>query len=195
MYYAPVRSPEKPGMPILGYFVVVGAALTALLFAADATMTKPTRLSFASNFYGLPPEYRGEPGTPRRTQPEPEIASFALAAETTGSAPAAEPQQAAAAPQVAKPAKQPQRKVVVHKRHPRQEEDDWFGNNNRRDFASNSRDPFSSNYRERDSFSSNSREREREPSWRDTWASGSFDQQRERGSRRASRQNNDFWFR
>jgi hypothetical protein len=192
MYYAPVRSPKKLGMPVLGYFVVVGTALTALLFAADATMVKPAKLSVASNFYGLPPEYRGEPGTPRRAEPEPPIASFALAAETTGAAPAAEPQHTAAAPQVAKP-KPPQRKVVVHKRQPRQDEDDWFGNNNRREYA-NSRDPFSSNYRERDSFS-NSNYREREPSWRDTWASGSFDQQRERGSRRASRQNNDFWFR
>jgi hypothetical protein len=178
-------------MPVLGYFVVVGAVLMALLFAADAYMDKPAKLSFASNFYGLPAEYKGEPGT-RRPEPRPEIA---LAAETTGAAPAKEPQLAAAAhqpaPAVAKPAKAPPRKVV-HKRQPRQEEDDWFGNNNRRDFAS-SRDPFSSNYRERDTFSSY---REREPSWRDSWASGAFDQQRERGSRRASRQqNNDFWFR
>jgi len=187
MYYAPQRSPEKPGMPVLGYFVVVGAALTALLFAADAYLEKPTKLSFASNFYGLPAEFRGEPGTPRRSVPEPEIASFSLAAaETTGSAPAAEPPHVAAAPEVVKPAKQP-RKVVVHKqRQPRQEDEDWFGNNNRREFA-NSRDPFSSN-----SFSNS---REREPSWRESWASGSFDQQRERGSRRASRQNNDSWFR
>jgi hypothetical protein len=185
MYYAPRRSPEKPGMPVLGYFVVVGAALTALLFAADAYMAKPTKLSFASNFYGLPPEYRGEPGTRRPAEPTPQIASFSLAAaETTGTAPAAEPPHVAAAPEVAKPAKQPPRKVVAHKRQPRQEDEDWFGNNNRRDFA-NSRDPFSSN-----SFSNS---REREPSWRDSWASGSVEQPRERGSRRASRQNNDFW--
>ena len=193
MYYAPRYSPDKPGMPILGYFVVVGAALTALLFAADAYMAKPAKLSFASNFYGLPAEYKGEPGT-RRPEPRPEIASTV---ETTGSAPKAEMQLAAApqlAPEVAKPVKQPPRKVVHKQRQPRQEDEDWFGNNGRRDYA-NSRDPFSSNYRERDSFS-NYRDREREPSWRDSWASGSFDQQRERGSsRRASRQNNDFWFR
>jgi hypothetical protein len=192
MYYAPQRSPEKPGMPVLGYFVAVGAALTALLFAADAYVERPAKLSFASNFYGLPAEFRGEPGTRRPAVPEPQVASFSLAAETTGSAASAEPPHVAAAPEVVKPAKQPPRKVVVHKqRQPRQEEEDWFGNNNRRDFAS-SRDPFSSNYRERDSFSNS---REREPSWRDSWASGAFDQQRERGSRRASRQNNDFWFR
>lgn len=190
MYYAPARSPEKPGMPILGYFVVVGAALTALLFAADAYMAKPTKLSFASNFYGLPAEYKGEPGT-RRPEPRPEVASTA---ETTGSAPKSELQLAAAAPQaapeVAKPVKQPRKVVHKQQRQPRQEDEDWFGNNNRRDFA-NSRDPFSSNSRERDSFSSY---REREPSWKDSWASGAFDQQ-QRGSRRASRQNNDSWFR
>src|SRR5690349_2818057 len=98
MYYAPVRAPEKPGMPLLGYFVVVGAALTALLFAADAYMAKPTKLSFASNFYGLPDEYKGEPGT-RRPDPRPEPVSLALAGETTGSAPAAEPQHVAPAPE------------------------------------------------------------------------------------------------
>jgi hypothetical protein len=177
-------------MPVLGYFVVVGAVLTALLFAADAYMVKPAKLSFASNFYGLPDEYKGEPGT-RRPEPRPEIASTA---ETTGSAPKSELQLAAAAPQpapeVAKPVKQPPRKVVHKQRQPRQEEEDWFGNNNRRDYAN--RDAFSSNYRERDSFSNS---REREPSWRDSWASGAFDQPRERGSRRAARQNNDFWFR
>lgn len=191
MYYAPTRSPEKPGMPILGYFIVVGAALTALLFVADATMVKPTKLSFASNFYGLPDEFKGEPGT-RRPEPRPEVASTA---ETTGSAPTSELQLAAAAPQpapeVAKPVKPQPRKVVHKQRQPKQEDEDWFGNNNRRDFA-NSRDPFSSNNRERDSFSGY---REREPSWKDSWASGAFDQARERGSRRASRQNNDNWFR
>ena len=34
-------------MPVLGYFAVVGGVLTALLFAADAYMVKPAKLSFA----------------------------------------------------------------------------------------------------------------------------------------------------
>lgn len=184
MYYAPPRSPDKAGMPVLGYFLVVGGALLGMLFAADAFMPKPKSLSFASNFEGLPADYKGEPSS-KRPQITPHIASITPVAETTGAAPAAaepaaEPKQAApqAAPAAAKPVKQPRK--VVHKRQ-RQEDDDWFGNNNRRDFASGSRDPFSSTYRDR------------EPSWRDSWASGAFDQPRERSSRRASRQNNDFW--
>jgi hypothetical protein len=171
-------------MPLLGYFVVVGTALTALLFAADAYMPRPGALSFASNFDGLPADYKGEPAS-RRPAPAPHIASIGPVAETTGFALASEPPRQASAPPVAqqqpaqeaaKPAK-PARKIVHRK--PRQDEDNWFGGNNgRRDFAFGSRDPFSS----------------REPSWRDSWASGSFDQPRETRSRRsASRPNTDFW--
>ena len=165
-------------MPLLGYFIVVGTALTAMLFAADATMSRPERVSFASNFYGLPAEYRGEPNS-RRPTPAPAIASIAPVAETTGSAPAKE--EHAAAPQpapardTAKPAK-PQRKIV-HKRQ--RQDDDEFGGNSRRDFAFSSRDSFGWS---------------REPSWRDSWASGGFDQPRERAGRRSvSRPNGDFW--
>jgi hypothetical protein len=175
-------------MPLLGYFGVVGTALTALLFAADAYMPRPANLSFASNFDGLPADYKGAPAT-RRPSPAPAIASTKPEPETTGFALASEPKQQAVAQQqqpaqeTAKPAKPQQRKVVHRK--PRQDEDDWFGGNNRRDFAFGSREPFSS--REPSS---------REPSWRDTWAaSGAFEQPREtRSSRRsASRPNNDFW--
>jgi hypothetical protein len=186
MYIVPRAAPDKPGMPLLGYFVVVGTALTALLFAADAYMPRPAGLSFASNFDGLPADYKGEPAS-RRPAPAPHIASIAPVAETTGSAPASEPKAQASSPvaqqqpvqEAAKPAK-PQRKIVHRK--PRQDENDWFGGNNgRRDFASGSRDPFSSS-------------REREPSWRDSWAAGGFDQPRETRSRRsASRPNTDFW--
>lgn len=157
-------------MPVLGYFVVVGSILTALLFAADAYMPRPDKLTFANNFDGLPAEYKGEPDT-RRSTPAPAIASIAPVAETTGSAtPREEP--AAAAPQPAQEAAKakPQRKVMYKRQ--RQDDDDWFGGNNRREFAFGS---------------------PREPSWRDSWASGAFDRPRERVSRRASRQNNDFW--
>jgi hypothetical protein len=166
-------------MPLLGYFVVVGTVLTGLMFAADAYMPRPTSLSFASNFDGLPADYKGEPAS-RRPMPAPAIASTKPEPETTGFALASEPRQQPAvaqqqpAQETAKPAKPQQRKVVHRK--PRQDDDDWFGGNNgRRDTAFGSR----------------------EPSWRDSWASGGgmFDQPREtRSSRRsASRPNNDFW--
>jgi hypothetical protein len=175
-------------MPVLGYFVVVGAVLTGLLFAADAYFPKPSGLSFASNFEGLPASFKGEPT--RRPAAAPHIAPAPAIAEAAtvalaAAAPAAEapkvspPVAQQPAHEAARPAAKQQRKVV-HKK-PRQDEDDWFGNNNsRRDFAFGARDPFSSS---------------REPSWRDSWAAGSFDQAREtRSSRRsAARPNNDFW--
>jgi hypothetical protein len=181
-------------MPVLGYFAVVGAALTALLFAADAYMPKTGGLSFASNFEGLPASYKGEPK--RRPAAAPHIApapaiaertSFALAAATPAAAAPAAPAPQVSPPvaqhqpvhEAAKPAAKPRVKVA-HRKPQRQDEDDWFGgNNSRRDVAFGSRDPFSS----------------REPSWRDSWAAGSFDQAREtRSSRRsAARPNNDFW--
>ena len=181
MYIVPRAAPERLGMPILGYFLVVGSVLTAMLFAADAYMPRTEKLTFASNFDGLPASYKGDPAS-RRSAAAPHIASTAPVAETTGFALASEPRQqtAAVAPEAAKPAK-PERKIV-HKRQ-RQDDDDWFGGSNRRDFAFGSRDSFGSS------------SREREPSWRDTWASGAFEQPREtRSSRRsASRTNNDFW--
>ena len=160
-------------MPILGYFVVVGSVLTALLFAADAYMPRHDKLSFASNFDGLPASYKGEPS--RRPAPAPRIASTAPVAETTGFALASEPARRTSTPvaqqQPVQETAKPQRKVV-HKK-PRQDDDDWFGGNGRRDTAFGSR----------------------EPSWRETWASGAFDQPRETRSSRnsASRPNNDFW--
>ena len=168
-------------MPLLAYFAVVGTVLTGLMFAADAYMPRPASLSFASNFDGLPADYKGEPASRRpvrapsiaSTKPEPETTGFSLASEPKQQL-AAVAQQKQPAPDAAKPAK-PQPRKVVHKK-PRQDDDDWFGgNNSRRDFAFGSR----------------------EPSWRDSWASGGgmFDQPREtRSSRRsASRPNNDFW--
>jgi hypothetical protein len=142
-------------------------------------MPKRTNLSYASNFDGLPADYKGEPAS-KRPGNTPHIASITPAAETIGAAPAAGPKQAAPqpAPAVAAKAVKPQRKVVVVHRRQRQDDDGWSGgNNNRRDFAFGSRDPFSSGYRE--------------PSWRDSWASSEFEQPRV--SRRAARSNNDYW--
>jgi len=164
-------------MPLLGYFLVVGSVLTGLMFAADAYMPRPANLSFASNFDGLPADYKGEPS--RRPAPAPRIASTKPEPETTGFSLASEPRQQPAAavvpqqpaPEAAKPAK-PQPRKVVHRKPPRQDDDDWFGGNNRRDTAFGSR----------------------EPSWRDTWASGAFEQPREtRSQRNASRPNTNFW--
>ena len=61
MYYAPRLAPEKPGMPVLGYFTVVGGILLGLMFVADAYMPRHEHLSFVSNVDGLPAAYKGEP--------------------------------------------------------------------------------------------------------------------------------------
>jgi hypothetical protein len=168
-------------MPVLGYFAVVGILLTAGLFVADATMTRPARMSVTSNFDGLPAEYKGAPNT-RRPERAPAIASIEPVAETTGSAPAKEEHVATPAPAPARPAvkpAKPQHKVVVHRRQRQDDDPNWFGGDSRRDFAFGPRG---------DSFGWS-----REPSWRDSWAAGGFDQPRERFSRRAFPQNNDNW--
>src|SRR5262245_21678995 len=121
MYYAPPYSPEKPGMPVLGYCIVVGCTLLGLLFAADLYLPKKERLSFASNVDGLPAAYKGEPKPVPAAAPH--IAPIPAIAETTGSGgsfalagEAAKPAPTVAAPPVvheaAKPAK---RKVVVRR--------------------------------------------------------------------------------
>src|SRR5687767_2269825 len=92
MQIRPRTAPERPGMPLLGYFVVVGTVLTGLMFAADAYMPRPTSLSFASNFDGLPADYKGEPSS-RRPMSAPAIASTKPEPETTGFALASEPRQ------------------------------------------------------------------------------------------------------
>jgi hypothetical protein len=83
MYYAPRYSPEKPGVPVLGYFSVVGGLLLGLLFAADAYMPRIEHLSFASNLDGLPAAYKGEPAHVPAAAPH--IAPPPAIAETTGS--------------------------------------------------------------------------------------------------------------
>jgi hypothetical protein len=168
-------------MPVLGYCVVVGGVLLGLLFAANAFMPRPQSLKYASNFDGLPADYKGEPSS-KRPEITPHIASITPVTETTGSAPVAEPKQAAprSTPEAAKPATPPRK--IVRKRQ-RQDDDGWSGYSSRRDYAS-SRDPYASSYRG-DPFGS------REPSWRDSWASGAFDQPRV--SRRAMRSYNDYW--
>jgi hypothetical protein len=191
MYYAPRYSPEKPGVPVLGYFSVVGGLLLGLLFAADAYMPRIEHLSFASNLDGLPAAYKGEPAHVPAAAPH--IAPPPAIAETTGSSagfalageePKRTPSLAAApaAQETPKPAKP---KVVVRRRHVEPPQEDNFGQFGRQDYARQ-------DYGRRQDFGFRSREPfgSREPSWRDSWASGSF--QGEPRTRRSSRSGNDF---
>lgn len=80
-------------MPIISYFAVVGAALVALLFVADANMeSRP--LAFTSNFNGLP-----KPWTPELNPPLPQGKPEAI--------------QAAAAPPLVPQAEEPKPAAVA----------------------------------------------------------------------------------
>jgi hypothetical protein len=194
MYYAPRYSPEKPGMPVLGYFTVVGGILLGLMFVADAYMPRHEQLSFVSNVDGLPEAYKGEP---KHIAAAPHIAPAPAIAETTGSSGFAlageEPKrtpslaaQPAPAPQpTVQDAPKPAPRKVVRKRH--QPDDDGFvGSSGRQDFGRQDfgRQDFGFG---RDTFGS------REPSWRDSWASGAFQQREARPRRSTSRNDNNFW--
>ena len=56
-------------MPIFAYFAVVGSALVALLFAADATLEKRGPLPFNSEFVGLPKAWHPETWQPETKRP------------------------------------------------------------------------------------------------------------------------------
>jgi hypothetical protein len=200
MYYAPRYSPDKAGMPVLGYFSVVGGLLLGLLFVADAYMPRNEQLSFASNVDGLPAAYKGEPAhvpaAAPHIAPPPAIAEitgssggFALAAEEPKrTTPLAAAPVAQEAPKPAKP-----KVVVVRRRHVEPQEDS-FGQFGRQDYARQDygrQDYGRQDYGRRQDFGFRSREpSSREPSWRDSWASGAF--QGEPRSRRSSRSGNDF---
>jgi hypothetical protein len=193
MYYAPRYSPEKPGVPVLGYFSVVGGLLLGLLFVADAYMPRNEHLSFASNLDGLPAAYKGEPKHVPAAAPH--IAPLPAIAETTGSSggfalAGEEPKRTPTlntAPPAAQEAPKPAKpKVVTRKRHYEPQQEDSFGYFGRQDYGRQ-------DYARRQDFGFG-REPSREPSWRDSWASGSSQQPREqRSSRRnAWRSGNDF---
>jgi hypothetical protein len=191
--FVPRAAPEKPGMPLVAYFAIVGGALVGLMFAADTYLAKPSRLSFTSNFEGLPPAYKGEP-VRTASVPAPRIAAVPVA-ETTAQAPAAQaPAQAAVVAQASpahdtpahdtKPAKPAKRKVA--RTRPPREESTGYDNSGRQELAYSWRGPQQPAWREP----------AQEPSWRDTWASGAFEQRREHRPRRNDwRQNDGFWFR
>ena len=77
-------------MPIFSYFAVVGSVMMALLFAADATLTKSaTPVIATSSIYGMPKPWHPDPtqtlaATPA---PAPDMASEAVLT----AAPKAEP--------------------------------------------------------------------------------------------------------
>ena len=180
-------------MPVLGYFTVVGALLLGLLFVADSYMPRKAHLSFASNVDGLPASYKGEPRLPAAA---PHVAPTPAIAETTGSSGAValasaapKPAHAAAPAPVAHEAAKPAKRKVVRRRHEHQ--DEGFGAFGRQDYGRQRQDYGRQEYARQDfGFG---REPSREPSWRDSWASGAFQQPREqRGRRSAWRSGNDF---
>jgi len=173
MHYAPRFAPEKPGMPLLGYFAGVGAVLLGLLFAADAYMPRVEHLSFVSNVEGLPAAYKGKParvppaaahiapGVAETTGSSSRSSGSALATEATKTLPAV----AAARPFKHTAVKPVKRKMMARRQPQREVPVGSFGQPDfarqdygRQDFGFRSREPFDS----------------REPSWRDSWASGSF---------------------
>jgi hypothetical protein len=144
MYYAPRLSPEKPGMPVLGYFTVVGCILLGLLFAADAYMPRHEQLSFVSHVDGLPASYKGEPkyvvAAAPHIAPAPAIAEttgsgFALAGEEPKRQPALAAQPTLTAQPVVQEAVKPAPRKVTRKRQ-QPDGDDFFGSRISACFAS-----------------------------------------------------------
>jgi hypothetical protein len=85
-------------MPILSYFAVIGSVLVALLFVADATLTKrDSPVVPTSSMVGLPKPW----------QPDPQIKSLAAA-------PAPAPDMSAAAVVAAAPKLEPAPTVAAH---------------------------------------------------------------------------------
>jgi hypothetical protein len=112
-------------MPIFSYFAVVGSALVALLFLADATLPKSeTPVVVSSNFYGMPKPWKPDPAPPVLTAtpaPEPDMASAAVlaAAPKISSVPAATSPMAHMARADATPKSDAPKKKRVVRPHPR----------------------------------------------------------------------------
>jgi hypothetical protein len=73
-------------MPLLAYFVGVGAILVGLLFVAEAQLGPAKPLTLTTNFYGLPAPYKAAstPVLTVRDAPAPEIPQTAMAAARPG---------------------------------------------------------------------------------------------------------------
>jgi len=177
-------------MPVLGYFTVVGGILLGMMFMADAYMPRHEQLSFVSHVDGLPATYKGEPkyvvAAAPHVAPAPAIAEttgsgFALAGEEPKRQPSLAAQPTLTAQPVVQEAVKPAPRKVTRKRQ--QPDDDGFGQNRRQQDFGFFREP---------SFGS------REPSWRDSWASGAFEQRETRPRRSAQRaesnsRGDNFW--
>lgn len=92
-------------MPILSYFAVIGTALLALLFVADAKFERHGPLAISTNFEGLPKPWKPELNPPLPLAKPQEI--------QTAAAPTLDPKwnegkpaEAAAVPQTAAPVQQ-----------------------------------------------------------------------------------------
>jgi len=135
-------------MPIFSYFAVVGSVMVALLFAADATLTKSTTPVVAtSSMYGMP-----KPWKPEATQslaatpaPAPDMSSEAVLAAAPKTAPAMQPVNERNATAEATPKK---KRVVARKPQPDDPRQNYASSRNGDPFGQNyawsrSGDPFS----------------------------------------------------
>jgi hypothetical protein len=99
-------------MPIVSYFAGVGSVLIALLFVANATLTKSdTPVVQTSNLYGLPKPWKPDPtlALVAKAAPEPDMASEAVQTALPKTEPVNQPSaKAEAAP----------KKKHVARRHP-----------------------------------------------------------------------------
>ena len=129
-------------MPILSYFAVIGAALLALLFVADAKFERHGPLAISTNFEGLPKPWKPElnPPLPLSKPHEVQIAAApALDPKWNESKPAevaAVPQPAAPVQHVAKAEPAPKKQKHAARKQPRRNEyteryawrhDGWYG--------------------------------------------------------------------
>jgi hypothetical protein len=100
-------------MPIFSYFAVVGSVMVALLFAADATLTKSTTPVVAtSSIYGMPKPWKPEPTQSLAATPAP--APDMSSAPVLAAAPKTEPVNERSATAEAAPKK----KRVARKQQP-----------------------------------------------------------------------------
>src|SRR5215212_271098 len=85
-------------MPIFAYFVVVGLALVAVLFVADATLDKHGPMPFNNESFGLPKKWRADvpPSSIVTLLPTPAPAPHMNSPEALAAAPPALPAIAAA---------------------------------------------------------------------------------------------------
>jgi hypothetical protein len=122
-------------MPIFSYFAVVGSVMVALLFAADATLTKSTTPVVAtSSLYGMPKPWHPDPTQTLAAAPAPapDMSSEAVLAAT----PKTEPVNQRTAVAEAPPKK---KRVVARKTQPADARQNYYA-------ASRGGDPFTQNY-------------------------------------------------